>query len=38
VAVVIDFAKYMTVILEIDPNRRIARVQPGVILSFARCG
>src|SRR5438874_2305712 len=32
VAVVMDFSKYMADILEIDPERRIARVQPGVIL------
>jgi len=28
VAVVLDFSKYMAAILEIDPERRIARVQP----------
>jgi len=32
VAVVLDFSKYMANILEIDPARRIARVQPGVVL------
>ena len=32
VAVVLDFSKYMARILEIDPDRRIARVQPGVVL------
>ncbi len=31
VAVVIDTSKYMREILEIDPERRVARVQPGVI-------
>src|SRR5919204_3751744 len=31
VAVMIDFSKYMNRILELDPQRRIARVQPGVI-------
>lgn len=36
VAVVIDFSKYMASILEIDPTRRIARVQPGVILDYLR--
>ncbi len=32
VAVVIDFSKYMHGIMEIDPDRRLARVQPGVVL------
>src|SRR5271165_1438730 len=32
VAVVLDFSKYMAGIVELDPNRRIARVQPGVVL------
>src|SRR5205807_19125 len=36
VAVVMDFSKYMADILEIDPERRIARVQPGVILDHLR--
>jgi len=36
VAVVLDFSKYMTKILEIDPGRRIARVQPGVVLDHLR--
>jgi len=36
VAVVLDFTKYMGKILEIDPDRRIARVQPGVILDHLR--
>ncbi|MGN6663065.1 MAG: FAD-binding and (Fe-S)-binding domain-containing protein [Solirubrobacterales bacterium] len=31
VALVIDTSKYMREIVEIDPERRIARVQPGVI-------
>src|SRR3954452_6237865 len=31
VAVVFDFSKYLNAILEIDADRRIARVQPGVI-------
>src|SRR5690349_6515508 len=30
-AVVLDFTKYMANILAVDPERRIARVQPGVI-------
>ncbi len=36
VAVVLDFSKYMAKILEIDPARRIARVQPGVVLDNLR--
>jgi FAD/FMN-containing dehydrogenase/Fe-S oxidoreductase len=36
VAVVMDFSKYMAEILEIDPARRLARVQPGVILDHLR--
>jgi FAD/FMN-containing dehydrogenase/Fe-S oxidoreductase len=36
VAVVLDFSKYMAGILEIDPARRIARVQPGVVLDNLR--
>ena len=36
VALVIDFSKYMAQILELDPQRRIARVQPGVILDHLR--
>jgi FAD/FMN-containing dehydrogenase/Fe-S oxidoreductase len=36
VAVVLDFSKYMAKILEIDPVRRIARVQPGVVLDSLR--
>ena len=36
VAVVLDFTKYMGNILEIDPLRRIARVQPGVVLDHLR--
>src|SRR6266481_2159502 len=36
VAVVLDFSKYMANILEIDPARRIARVQPGVVLDQLR--
>src|SRR5437879_1743109 len=35
-AVVMDFSKYLAKILEIDPARRIARVQPGVILDHLR--
>ncbi len=36
VAVVLDFSKHMANILELDPERRIARVQPGVILDHLR--
>src|SRR6201987_1171627 len=35
-AVVLDTSKYMARILEIDPGKRIARVQPGVILDHLR--
>ena len=35
-AVVLDFSKYMGKILEIDPERRIARVEPGVVLDRLR--
>ncbi len=31
VAVVIDYSKYLREIIEVDPERRIARVEPGVI-------
>jgi FAD/FMN-containing dehydrogenase/Fe-S oxidoreductase len=36
IAVVLDFSKYMAEIIEIDPARRIARVQPGVVLDRLR--
>jgi FAD/FMN-containing dehydrogenase/Fe-S oxidoreductase len=36
VAVVIDFSKYLTRILELDPERRLARVEPGLILDHLR--
>ncbi|HET7205280.1 MAG TPA: FAD-linked oxidase C-terminal domain-containing protein [Terriglobales bacterium] len=36
VAVVVDMSKHLNRILEIDPARRIARVQPGVILDNLR--
>ncbi|MGC1374010.1 MAG: FAD-binding and (Fe-S)-binding domain-containing protein, partial [Candidatus Sulfotelmatobacter sp.] len=36
VAVILDFSKYMHKIIEIDPDRRIARVQPGVVLDNLR--
>ena len=35
-AVILDFSKYMAEILVIDPVRKIARVQPGVILDHLR--
>jgi FAD/FMN-containing dehydrogenase/Fe-S oxidoreductase len=35
-AVMIDFSKYMNRILELDPQRRVARVQPGVICDQLR--
>jgi FAD/FMN-containing dehydrogenase/Fe-S oxidoreductase len=31
-AVVLDFSRYMNRVIEIDPERRVARVQPGVVL------
>jgi FAD/FMN-containing dehydrogenase/Fe-S oxidoreductase len=34
--VILDFSKYMAAILEIDPVRRIARVEPGVVLDKLR--
>jgi FAD/FMN-containing dehydrogenase/Fe-S oxidoreductase len=36
VAVVLDFSKYMAEILEVDPVRRLAVVQPGVVLDKLR--
>lgn len=36
VAVVIDFSKYLHHVLELDPARRLARVQPGCILDHLR--
>src|SRR5207302_9875646 len=36
IAVVLDFSKYMAEIIEIDAERRIARVQPGVVLDSLR--
>jgi FAD/FMN-containing dehydrogenase/Fe-S oxidoreductase len=36
VAVVLDFTKYMTRILELDAQRKFARVQPGVVLDGLR--
>src|SRR5205823_360551 len=36
VAVVLDFSKYLNRILEIDAERRVARVEPGLILDHLR--
>ena len=36
VAVILDFSRHMAKVLEIDPGRRIARVQPGVVLDDLR--
>ncbi len=36
VALVLDFTRYMRNIVEIDPERRTARVQPGVVLDSLR--
>ncbi len=35
-ALILDFSKYMASIIDIDPTRRLARVQPGVILDHLR--
>ncbi|HUB03192.1 MAG TPA: FAD-binding and (Fe-S)-binding domain-containing protein, partial [Terriglobales bacterium] len=35
-AIILDFSRYMGNILEIDPVRRIARVEPGVVLDRLR--
>ena len=36
VAVVIDMSKYMNTVIEIDPQNRLARTQPGIILDDLR--
>ena len=36
VAVILDFSKYMHAILELDPARKFARVQPGIVLDRLR--
>jgi FAD/FMN-containing dehydrogenase/Fe-S oxidoreductase len=36
VAVILDFSKYMNRILEIDPDKKLARVQPGLVLDWLR--
>lgn len=35
-AVILDFSRYMNRILEIDPAKKIARVEPGVVLDHLR--
>jgi FAD/FMN-containing dehydrogenase/Fe-S oxidoreductase len=35
-AVLFDFSKYLHAILELDPDRRFARVQPGIVLDRLR--
>ncbi|HEX6861859.1 MAG TPA: FAD-binding oxidoreductase, partial [Thermoanaerobaculia bacterium] len=36
VAVVLDFTRHLNRILEVDPERRVARVEPGVVLDDLR--
>ncbi len=36
VAVILDFSKYMSKIVELDSERRMARVQPGLVLDHLR--
>ena len=36
VAVVLDFTKHMNQIIELDPGRKFARVQPGIVLDSLR--
>jgi FAD/FMN-containing dehydrogenase/Fe-S oxidoreductase len=36
VAVVMDFTKYMYEVLEVDPDRKLGRVQPGAVLDSLR--
>src|SRR5437762_52202 len=36
VAVLMDFSKYMRGIVELDPKRKLARVQPGLVLDDLR--
>ncbi|HET6550923.1 MAG TPA: FAD-binding protein, partial [Solirubrobacter sp.] len=35
-AVMLDFSKYMNAIVELDVERKLARVQPGVVLDWLR--
>jgi FAD/FMN-containing dehydrogenase/Fe-S oxidoreductase len=36
VAVVLDFSRYMHRLVELDPHRRLARVEPGIVLDTLR--
>ena len=36
VAVVIDYSKYLNRVLDVDPERKLARVEPGVVLDTLR--
>jgi FAD/FMN-containing dehydrogenase/Fe-S oxidoreductase len=36
VAVVMDFTKYLNKLIELDPTRKQARVQPGIVLDWLR--
>lgn len=36
VAVIIDFSKYLDQLISVDPQRRLARVQPGCVLDVLR--
>jgi len=36
VAVILDFSKYMARIIDVDPERKLARVEPGVVLDHLR--
>ncbi|HWB86712.1 MAG TPA: FAD-linked oxidase C-terminal domain-containing protein [Bryobacteraceae bacterium] len=36
VAVVLDFTKYLNKLIELDPQQKIARVQPGIVLDWLR--
>jgi len=35
-AVVMDMSKYFNRVLDIDPRRRVARVEPGIVLDARR--
>jgi FAD/FMN-containing dehydrogenase/Fe-S oxidoreductase len=36
VAVVLDFTKYLNKLIDLDPQRKTARVQPGIVLDWLR--